>query len=166
MLINQTNDPIYSNFIESYEQQILTNFPILKDYNINLTDDDDGHLPSDWNDTNCNSSPYACDINIMTIVRYKQKCDSLSEQTHYALIAHEIGHICIKCNGLSYTPDVEEQKADEFATQIGLRTDLKAALEICKDIVDHQNTDHMLEHFFQNYKSNQLLEIQKRIDSL
>ncbi len=75
----------------------------------------------------------------MNIKRYRIQCSrfNFSQGEEFALIAHELGHANIKKNNIQCKGLQEEFEADDYAVGLGLRSELKSALEnICRGYQD------------------------------
>lgn len=141
MLHNPHEIPIYTSFISKYAQIIDQICPILHCIDINMTDDEPCHLPiyfvnNPLYERGCFQSPFVCKPQFTCqgftyndiIMEVDSSFDFTEEELH-ALIAHEVGHFCLKYTNqiLGHLP--EEIEADRIACQIGFRQPLRIALQ-------------------------------------
>ena len=123
---NLDNTKIFDDFWDKYGQSLQH----IDDIIVESSDD-----VSDIN------NPYGIDTSKvpMNIKRYRIQCSrfNFSQGEEFALIAHELGHANIKKNNIQCKGLQEEFEADDYAVGLGLRSELKSALEnICRGYQD------------------------------
>lgn len=133
---------VFVCFIQKYEDAINAKYPLfngiiidvvnpitaVKIYNNPLINEDY------FQDT-----PYECHTTLYVVVDNEKLSIQFDENERYALIAHEIGHLCCALYGCNCNGFVGETHADDFACSLGLQSELRSALTKLLGVVHDSN---------------------------
>jgi hypothetical protein len=130
----------FASFIQKFDNVINAKYQLLNGVSLDVVEPSMvAQYNSIFSINDYNDTPYTCHTDMQIVVDNVSISNQFMLDEKYALIAHEIGHLYTSLNYGCPALWNDENEADDFACSIGLKQELKNALNKLLNIVQDTN---------------------------